>query len=312
MSRRRFATKAPEGSVVWKAAKIIYVALRNRGSFAAAKSGHVAEFRVSGGHEWDDAFVDSLVSALSACRLFLVYPLFFMGHVQMQTNFVSQARTMETHGLPNDFLFNIGPITVICLVPLLEHIIYPYLRSKGFTVGHVPRITFGFLVLSVAMAYTAVVQQQIYSSPPCFDKPRAGDCLGGDVPNQIHVALQTPSYLLVSIAEILAAPTGFEYAFSHAPTGMRSVVTALFLSTIAIGAMLAMALSQLAVDPLLVSMYACLSVVSFFTGVFLWVVFRYWRRSVQRKPISEGEPLDANAFSEASSLLSGLPALTGD
>ena len=76
VSRSRLVNKAPEGSVFLSGIKITYIAFRNRGSFAAAKPSHSSGSRDSHTREWDDAFVDSLADAFSACQLFLVYPLF--------------------------------------------------------------------------------------------------------------------------------------------------------------------------------------------------------------------------------------------
>ena len=224
------------------------------------------------------------------------------------TNFISQARTMETHGMPNDVSININTLAVICLVPLLEHVIYPCLRAKQLAMGHVSRIALGFGFLGLAMAYTAVVQHLIYASPPCFDKPLARDCLDGRVPNRIHVGFQAPSYLLVAVAEILAVPTGYEYAFSRAPANMKSIIMALFLSTVAVGALLAMVVNQLAVDPLLTWMYMGLSAVSFLAGILLWALALYPKRAGRETSALTNETLaESSALSEASPLLPSLP-----
>lgn len=93
---------------------------------------------------------------------------------------------------------------------------------------------------------------------------------GGEIKNQVHVALQTPAYFLIGLSEIFASITGLEYAFTKAPPSMKSFVTAMFLLTSAFGAALAMAISPTAKDPhLVVSTYILLdalsSSISFFT-----------------------------------------------
>lgn len=188
------------------------------------------------------------------------------------SNFISQAGTMETHGIPNDILTNLGPLTVIAMVPLLEQLVYPLLRRIGIMLEPISRITFGFILISIAMAYAAVLQYFIYASPPCYNHPRAADCFNGDVPNQIHVAVQAPAYILVALSEVFAVPTGYKWAFTKAPSGMRSLVMALFLLTVACGALLAVLFSPLAVDPKLTWMYGGLSGAALLSGLLFWLV----------------------------------------
>lgn len=71
----------------------------------------------------------------------------------------------------------------------------------------------------------------------------------GELPNKVHVAVQTPAYLFTGLAEIFTSITGFEYAFTKAPPSMKSFVMALFLLTYAGGAALGIALSPVAKDP---------------------------------------------------------------
>lgn len=48
----------------------------------------------------------------------------------------------------------------------------------------------------------------------------------------------SPSYMFIAISEILAAIAGLEFAFSQAPSNMRSLVMSLFLLTNAAGSVL--------------------------------------------------------------------------
>jgi dipeptide/tripeptide permease len=94
------------------------------------------------------------------------------------------------------------------------------------------------------------------------------------VPNQIHIAAQIPVYVFGGISEVFTLSTGMEWAAMKAPASMRSLVVAVFASTFAGGAGLAMVVSPLAKDPLLVTMYAVLSGVAGAAGVIFWVLFR--------------------------------------
>ena len=106
------------------------------------------------------------------------------------------------------------------------------------------------------MAYAAIVQHLIYAAPPCYNAPLACDASGGTEPNHVHVAVQTPAYLLIGLSEIFASITGLEYAFTKAPPSMKSFVMSMFLLTNAFGSALGIALTPTAVDPKLLDMYA--------------------------------------------------------
>lgn len=49
----------------------------------------------------------------------------------MVNNFVSQAATMQLHGIPNDIMQNINPLAIIIFIPICDRIVYPLLRKRG-------------------------------------------------------------------------------------------------------------------------------------------------------------------------------------
>ncbi|OJZ83582.1 hypothetical protein ASPFODRAFT_35061 [Aspergillus luchuensis CBS 106.47] len=183
-----------------------------------------------------------------------------------------KAATMQTHGTPNDILPYMNPITTLFLLPLLDRLIFPTVRNLGYPVHHFPRITAGFMVCALAMLYAAFVQRTIYVSPPCYDHPRSPTCMHGQVPNDASVLLQVPAYILVASSECLASVAGLEYAYANAPKSMRSLIMALYLSTVSVGTFLAMAVLPLTVDPKITWMYIVLAMAVFGAGAALWSV----------------------------------------
>jgi dipeptide/tripeptide permease len=201
---------------------------------------------------------------------------------------------MELHGLPNDILPNIDPITIILLIPVLDRFIYPFIRTKlrlAFT--PITRITWGFIIASVAMAYAAILQSRIYAAPPCFKHPL--NCLAGKIsddkyqPNMIHVAWQTPAYILVALSEILASITGLELAYAKAPENMKSFIMSLFLLTSAVGSALGILLAPVARDPYLVWLYAGLGVTALIAGVTFHWTFKDMKQRETPRPVEFAE-----------------------
>jgi len=224
---------------------------------------------------WDDQFVDEIKRALIACRVFVFFPIYWVVYGQMLNNFISQAGTMELHGIPNDIMQNIDPITIILFIPICDRLVYPLLRKWGMPFRPITRITMGFVFAALAMAYAAITQHLIYNAGPCYEFPLACDASDdGSIPNKIHVAVQTPAYLFIGLSEIFASITGLEYAFTKAPPSMKSFVMSMFLLTSAFGSALGIALSPTAEDPKLVWMYTGLCVATAIVAVIFWFTFR--------------------------------------
>jgi POT family proton-dependent oligopeptide transporter len=58
----------------------------------------------------------------------------------------------------------------------------------------------GFMLASLAMAYTAIVQHLIYTTGPCFENTGC-EIDGVPVPNYVNVWIQSPSYILIGFSE---------------------------------------------------------------------------------------------------------------
>lgn len=182
---------------------------------------------------------------------------------------------MEGHGIPNDLMQNFDPISIIVVIPILDRLVYPLLQKLRIPFLPVSRITLGFVVASLAMMYAAIVQHLIYSSGPCFDSPHcpASEVDGVATGNNIHIAIQTPAYILIGVSEIFASVSGLEYAYTKAPPTMKSFVQSMYLLTNAFGSAIGMALTPVAYDPAILWMFVGLCGASFTAGIVFWLVF---------------------------------------
>ncbi|QVM07553.1 peptide transporter ptr2 [Coccidioides posadasii str. Silveira] len=305
IGRKYYVVRPPKGSVIPQAFKVIWIGLRNKGNLDAAKPSYQAAYgHGPHGIHWDDRFVEEMKRTLVGCKVFLYYPIYWVCYQQMLNNFISQAGTMELHGIPNDLMQNIDPLTIIIFIPICDRLLYPFLRKMGIPFKPVTRITTGFMLASASMAYAAIVQHLIYNRPPCYNFPKNCPASNdGELGNRIHVAIQTPAYLFIGLSEIFASITGIEYAFTKAPLSMKSFVTAVFLLTSAFGAALGMALSPTAKHPKLVWMYTGLAVASATAGVIFWLLYsRYNEKEEELNalevPQAEDEkPVAANQIS---------------
>ncbi|EKG19705.1 Oligopeptide transporter [Macrophomina phaseolina MS6] len=279
--KKLYVVRPPEGGIIGDAFKCIWIMIKNRNMDAPKPS-----FQEQQGNtqvmKWDDQFVDELKRALVACQVFCIYPIYWVVYGQFSGNFVTQAGQMQGHGIPNDLMQNFDPIAIIVFVPILDRIVYPLMRKAKINFPPINRITLGFWVASLAMAYAAIVQHLIYSAAPCYDAPLCAaseDASGTAQGNRIHIAVQTPAYMLIGISEIFASVTGLEYAYTKAPPSMKSFVQSMYLLTNAFGSAIGEALVSVAVDPKILWMFVGLSVASFLAGCLVWILFHHLNKT---------------------------------
>lgn len=304
--RKTYVDRPPQGSVITDAFKAIGMMIANRNMDAAKPSWR----QVNGKTKvvpWNDHFVEELKRALRACKVFVfckfpspppqrgfssqihrenlanlenfLDPIFWVCYGQFSTNFVTQAGQMQGHGMPNDFMQNFDPLSILIFTPILDRVVYPILRRAGIELRPIVRITIGFWLAALCLAYAAIVQHLIYSAGPCYENP--GGCpegMDGDrkLPNNVHIAVQTPAYIFIGLAEIFISVTGLEYAYTKAPPTMKSFVQSLYLFTNAFGSAISEALVSVAVNPKYTWMYTGVSVSAFITGCVFYFLYNHY------------------------------------
>jgi POT family proton-dependent oligopeptide transporter len=276
--KKKYVIRPPRGSVIIHAFKACWIGVKHKQGLDGAKPSLRKTIRHPNELPWDDQFIDELKRALVACKVFAAFPVFWLVFQQMLNNFVSQAGTMDLHGIPNDIMQNIDAFTVIIFIPICDRILYPSLRKMGIQFKPITRIAWGFLLGTIAMLNAAYVQKTIYGAAPCFNHPLKCDAAklpnGKIEHNHVHVAMQTPAYFLIALSEIFASITGLEYAYTKAPASMKSFIMAIFLLTSAGGAALGAAISPFTKDPYLTNFYLGLAIASGITGIAFWLLFK--------------------------------------
>ena len=186
---------------------------------------------------------------------------------------------MNSHGIPNDLLPTINSVTVVIVLPIIQHVVNPALRRMMLPFPPVNRMTVGFIVEAMAMAYVAGVEKLIYSTGPCYDRPRkCAAFLTGLLPNQVNVLIQIPVYILEGIGETFSNPAGYEYAYTKAPVSMKTVVQAAFALSSAGGSALALALTPTYKDPDLLVMFSTLAGFMFLDACVFYAIFRKYNK----------------------------------
>lgn len=188
---------------------------------------------------------------------------------------------------------NFDPISIIIFIPILDRLVYPLLRKAHIELKPIARITIGFFLAALCVAYAAIVQHIIYSAGPCYSSP--GNCPAGvladgtKLPNHVHIAVQTPAYVFIGLAEIFISVTGLEYAYTKAPPSMKSFVQSLYLFTNAIGSAISEGFVPATGDPAILWMYTGIAIWAAGTGVVFWFTFKHYDEQEE-----EMNKLDAN------------------
>lgn len=227
---------------------------------------------------WDDKFIEDVKQTLDACKVFAFYPIIWVCYSQLSSNLVSQAAQMQGHGVPNDFMRSLETISILVFLPIIDRIVMPLLRQRGIVLRPIKRIAIGFGTIGLGVTYAAVLQHFIYITGPCYDRPLVcSEAKKGGVitPNDVHIALQTPLYVLFGISSIFLNTTGPEFAYTHSPPALKSFVQSLYLLTVAVGSALALALVPVSADPHVLWMYTGIAVVVFALGTAMYFTLRH-------------------------------------
>ncbi|OAQ97709.1 hypothetical protein LLEC1_03187 [Akanthomyces lecanii] len=283
--KKNYKLTPPTGSLLEKFLKMwFYVRKRSPSSFKfnwdVARPSKVAISDRPSWMTYDDAWVDEVRRGLMACKVFLFLPVFFLAYNQMTGNLTIQASTMMLHGVPNDIIQNLNPISIVIMIPIFDHGLYPLLRRLGLPFTPIKRMTAGFFMATLSMVASAVMQYYIYQKSPCgwHANGTVTNDAGEEVncaPADINVWAQCLPYIFIGISELLTNVTSYEYAFSKAPENMKSLVMSVNLFMSAVSAAIGQAFTPLSKDPLLVWNYTSISCIAFVGGVSFWFCFRH-------------------------------------
>ncbi|GAW20387.1 hypothetical protein ANO14919_098930 [Xylariales sp. No.14919] len=279
--RKRFVKVPPQPNALPNAGKILVYACQARFHVSAANP----EYQLQHDNRvvpWDSAFVEEVRRGLKGCRVIICFVIFWLCYNQTTNNIISQSGQAEQHGLSNDTFQALNPIACIIIGPLLQNLLFPFLRSRRISFGPIMRMTVAFLFISGGLAYAAGFQQLIYSRGPCHSYPlecaAAKDTLGGDPaktrPNEVNVWIQTPLHFLLAAGEILGIVSLNEYIQHEAPVSTKAMVRALQEIAAAVASALGIGLGPVSKNPYLTILFASLAGTMALSAVLFWIAFR--------------------------------------
>lgn len=180
--------------------------------------------------------VEELKSLIRLLPIWASGIVFSAVYSQMSTMFVLQGNTLDQYmgrhfQIPSASLSLFDTLSVLFWAPVYDRIIVPYARKftgreRGFT--QLQRMGIGLLISIVAMISAGVlevIRLSIVRSNNYYDLKY--------IPMSIF--WQIPQYFLIGCAEVFTFIGQLEFFYDQAPDAMRSMCSALSLTTVALG-----------------------------------------------------------------------------
>lgn len=183
--------------------------------------------------KYSKEFVTDVSIFLKVVKLFLPLPIFYALLAQQDSSWTFQATLTDTtilgYKIEPDQFKALGPILLLILIPLWYKIVYPFLKKFGVHLTSLECVFIGGLFASLSFVCAGFLQYSIVSN----------------LRSSYSVLWQIPQFLFIMIAEMFISVPGLKFAYTNAPTSMKSVLTAIFFFNNALGNLLVVFITQL-------------------------------------------------------------------
>ena len=134
----------------------------------------------------------------------------------------------------------LNPLMVMALIPLNMFFLYPFITRRGWEMTPLRKMTIGMATASVAFVVVALIQARIEAA---------------EAANSVSVLWQFFPYLIMTQAEVMVSITGLEFAYTQAPTRMKSTIMGFWLLSVSLGNKLTAVVTRLPDMDLLTSFW---------------------------------------------------------
>lgn len=180
----------------------------------------------------EEAYGTKLVAetkkVLNVLKVFLSLPLFWALYGQINSRWIFQASKMDGnlgwYTIKPDQMVITVTIFIIVLIPTFNEFVFPLLKKIGI-ITSLQKIICGFACSAISFVVASIVEWQI-----------EGD--------RINMLWLIPQYLLIATSEVFIWVSILSFAFTQAPSNMKSVMTALIYLTVAGGSFIVVVISS--------------------------------------------------------------------
>lgn len=245
---------------------------------------------------WTTQEVKDYKSTVTQCLMFLYWVPFNLNDSGLGSTLNAQAGAMTLNGVPNDLFNNFNQITIVVAIPIMDYILYPFLRKHNMMIKNVHKCVIGFLLGALSAMVAAILQNRIYKTSPCGNY--ATNC---DEVSPISAWYEVIIYALQALGECFCYTTAYELCYTRAPENAKGLVMSLFLLTTSFSSAISEGVSGALNDPHLTNVFIAMTVIgAFFAFLFL---FHYWNLDeVMAKEEAEREASRAASRAEATEI----------
>lgn len=205
--------------------------------------------------DWTAQDVREYKSTLTQCIMFAFWVPFLLNDSGLGATLNAQSGAMVLNGVPNDLFNNFNQITIVVSIPIVQYIVYPFLKKRNWMLRPVHKIFLGFMLGCSSSMVAAILQHKIYQTSPCGNY--ASTC---DDVSTVTAWYEVIVYATAALGEIFCMPTGYEISYTRAPHNAKGFVQSLFLFNSAISAAINEAVSGALNDPNLVWTFGGLAI----------------------------------------------------
>ncbi|WWC71079.1 uncharacterized protein I206_105032 [Kwoniella pini CBS 10737] len=207
---------------------------------------------------------------LGACKFFAFFIIYNIADGGLNALLISQAGSMTTNGIPNDFLSHANPLIIVISIPLLNRYLYPYLSSNRIKLGPVRRVIVGFILSTLGMLWASIIQYLVYQTSPCGYN--ATTC---EEVSPISAWLVLPAFLLSGLSESFAVVSAMEIGYMMSPPSLRSIINSIFLFMQALSAIVILIFLPIMKDPYLIWPFAISTIITLIATLGVWKLFSH-------------------------------------
>ncbi|KAK4642303.1 peptide transporter ptr2 [Podospora bellae-mahoneyi] len=274
------------GSDLGNVFKVLGDCLRHGGITSIGRSGFWNQgkpsVRLAAGstkhYGYDDNFVDDVRRTFQACGIFAFTPIYYINGSGIGAAANALSASLDTKGLPNDLLDNLNSISIVIMVPVMNHLVYPFLQKRGISWGPISRMTFGFALCTVGSSGFAILQYYAYKTSPCgFNATTCADILpeGSVTVSQVSYLWYSIPVIVNAISEIFVNVTSYGIAYSRSPKNMKGLVSSLNLMMVGVSAAVGLASAPAIKDPNLIWVFAGPTMVGAVMTVLFYFTFQH-------------------------------------
>lgn len=192
------------------------------------------------GGRFSHAEVQEAKSFFKIFAIFLSFIPYWICNAQGYSTFIYQGfhlnKRIGSVYVPVSWIALVNIVAVLIFVQLLEKLIYPLLRRKGYSFPTSWRIMMGMFAACISMMLAGGVQlyaHKIYANNGTCLQPVGKlnmTCVSG-----VHILWTVPQYIFLGISEVLVGLTGLGLACKLCPGIFQKLITSVYYVMVAMG-----------------------------------------------------------------------------